>query len=199
MQNGFIISTVKEIINAFYYLNLVEFFKFIAKKLTPINSSQDIIIRNSNIAIDIFIILKWLFIFLIWKVGVDNTFMTFFVFYLIITNIYTYFYYHVWLKVTQPLTYERNIRRFINLILAYSYSNFCYGYLYSVPYYSEMNWTQGFNKDINGLLFSIANSLTSSIEGVKILTTMGNWISVSQVSLSFFFISIILSKSIPQD
>lgn len=202
MQNGFIIEIIKAIVNSLYYFNLVELFKTIAKKLAQPNARPSIKIKYSNFAIDFFILLKWLFVFVVWKNGIANTFITGTVFYLVFTNIYTYFYYHVWVDSTsQSITYERNIRRFVNLILAYSFSNYCYGYLYAVPFYNDMTWglLPVIDKDHNALLFSIANSLTSSVAGVATNTTIGNFISVSQVSLSFIFISIILSKSIPQN
>ena len=128
MENGFLYSAFKTTIDNLKYLNLVELFKTVAVKINPNKK-----VSYSRIATDIFIVLKWFLLFVIWILSKTNCFLTFFVWYLIATNIYTYFYYHIWCDEaldTSGHNNDRIRRRFMNLILAVAFSDFCFAYLY---------------------------------------------------------------------
>src|SRR3990167_7363264 len=91
MKNGFLYQIIKTTLDSLKYLNLVELFKTVGKKINPQKATE-----YSRISVDTFIVLKWLFIFFIWVFGATNFWLTILVWYLIFTNIYTYFYYHIW-------------------------------------------------------------------------------------------------------
>jgi hypothetical protein len=91
MENGFLYSAFKTIVDNLKYLNLVEFFKTIAVRINPKKK-----VAYSRIGADIFIVLKWIFIFILWYYGKTSLLLTISIWYLIVTNIYTYFYYHIW-------------------------------------------------------------------------------------------------------
>lgn len=59
MLNGFLYEIINAVVLGANYLNLVELYKSLARRLTPPGASSEVLIRNSNIAIDIFVVLKW--------------------------------------------------------------------------------------------------------------------------------------------
>jgi len=195
--NGFIYPFLKFIIDKIKYLNLVELFKCIAKTMV----SQKKVVAASRIAVDIFIILKWLFIIFIWYFGYSNLFLSILVWYLIITNLYTYFYYHIWsdeaLK-TDNFTKDRIRRRFVNLIIAFAYSIFCFAYLFQFVYFLDIDWNSKNISWINSVMFSFNNSLGGSYSNISPQTDLGSFICGIELFITFIFATLILSRSIPQ-
>lgn len=209
MKNGFIYELTRVFISIGNYLSLAELFKLIAKKLTSLNPPKMPLttvpspesIQNINVAIDIFIVVKWIFVLCVWYNSVNNLFTVLFVWYLLITNLHTYFYYHLWDKrlfSQQSMTEDKQKRRFITSLLAIAFSNLCFAYFYAVPYHCDFEWNKTFDSFFTPLYYSIAKCFANSIEGVKILTSWGNFLSIAQISITFIFVAIILSKSIPQ-
>ena len=192
MKNGFIYIAFKTVLDNLKYLNLVEFFKTFAIKLWPQNT-----LISSRIAADTFIVLKWFFVAVIWLAAKSNCFLILFVWYLIATNIYTYFYYHIWIDdalSTDSYENDKIRRRFVNLVLAVAFSDFCFAYLYCQPYSKE------FSKTATGncFWFSISNSLAANYDAIKPISELGNSVAMTQLILTFFFVTIIISRSIPQ-
>lgn len=202
MKYGFVFIVFKSIIESFWYLNLVELFKQIGKKIYYSSnqqiSSQDQYVRA---AVDIFICVKWAFIFLLWKYSCKNAWAECTTWYLIISNIYTYFYYHVWIKESisqQQLDEDRQKRRFINLILAFNFSNLSFAYLYDQIYRDNFDWPDkmsGFNASV---LYSFSNSVAGNFEKVAPSDSLGLNISSIQFFITFLFITVLINKSIPQ-
>ena len=192
MTNGYIHRIANLIVTICYYTNLVEGFKWLLSKFTKDNKRG-----FKNLAIDTFILLKWIFIGLIWYFNVQSFFLTIFVSYLIWTNLFTYLYYHVWTtsKIEEA---ERNHRRFVNLILAFAYSNVSFAYLYSIPFNSSFSINSGFEGRFSFLLYSSYNSLFSDYNFIRVTDLTGSVITVIQLTITFIFASIILSKSIPE-
>ncbi len=196
MENGFIYEIFNVLINSLKYLNIVELFKKIAIKLS---SSEKHIRKNANIAIDIFIIFKFLIIILFWYKELNNIYATIITYYLILINIYTYFYYHVWSDKAnnRNQSNDKNKRRFLNLIIAILYSDICYGYLYNIVYSVHFLWEQNTSRLISSLQLSIYNSFAGSFYGVKPITDLGIVLTTSQLLITFIFIAIILTRTIP--
>lgn len=192
MKNGFLYIAIRTVLDHLKYLNLVELFKVIAIKLNPHNTTA-----SSRIAVDGFIVLKWFFVTIIWFTTKTNCFLTFFVWYLIATNIYTYFYYHIWTDdalSTSGYDNDKIRRRFVNLILAVAFSDFCFAYLYRFPYSVDFS-----NHDTgNFIWFSVSNSLAANYSVVQPQTDIGNSVAMIQLILTFVFVTIIVSRSIPQ-
>lgn len=198
MTHGFIYIAVKFVLDNLRHLTMVEWFKAVGYSFTKDKGKQ---IQNGRIAVDIFIILKWLLIFLLWSFGISNCFWSILVWYLILTNIYSYFYYHIWNDEalnTENFSKDRVRRRFVNLILAIAFSNFSFGYLYNLPYSKEMEWSNKLITDTKSIWFSISNSLAANYDAVKPLTNFGYSIAMIQLIITFLFVTIIISKSIPQ-
>jgi len=200
MENGIIYPVTKFIIEKLNKVNLVELFKFFAKKAGKGKSKEKAYLRLS---VDIFIILKWLFLILIWCFNVANIYITVIVWYLIITNVYTYFYHHIWCDDSfdsSKFDIDRVRRRFVSLLLAFAYSNLCFAYLYFLPYVKGMNW--GINNmpasSLHSLWFSMSNSVAANYAVVAPFNGIGNAVAMVQLVITFLFVTIIISRSIPQ-
>lgn len=198
MKNGFIYAFTDTFLNCLNKLNLVEFLKFIAKRLTKEQYKE---LENMNIAIDVYIVMKWVAIICFWYNSLNGLIYVLVTGYLIFTNLQTYFYYHVWSTravVNEQISIDRVRRRFVNLILAIGYSVVCYAYLYQVCYPSHfINWPSNFSP----WLYSLHFSLTTAIKGSGNLAPVTNTallIMTSQFVSTFIFLSIMLSRSVPQ-
>lgn len=192
MKNGLIYTGFKFLFKKLKYINLVELFKFVAIKFNPRQK-----LEYSRLGTDFFIIFKWILLILFWLTGLSNSFITFLVWYLILTNIYTYFYYHIWIDDaldTSNHDNDRLRRRFLNLLLALAFSDFSFAYLFRFPY--KLNFIdQGSG---NFLWYSISNSLAANYSVVQPSSTCGNSVSMIQLIFTFIFVAIIISRSIPQ-
>lgn len=201
MRNGFLYITIKFILDNFRHLTLVEWFKKIGYKIlcnNPNDPNEQADYR-SNI-VDFFNVIKWSIIICLLCFSWTNCFLTFLVWYLLVTNVYSYFYHHIWSDDAYNavnLGADRARRRFMLLMLSVAYSDFCFAYLYYLPYNSSFTWTNGasFTKAI---WFSVSNSLAANYSVVTILSDIGNTIAMVQLILTFIFVTIIISRSIPQ-
>jgi len=195
MQKGILYSLVNWLIESLKYLNFVELFKFLLVKIY----SKDRI-TALRFAVDIFIILKWIFIALLWLWNVKNSFVNLIVWYLIATNVYTYFYYHAWTKDIAKAQFDldRIKRRFMNLILSIGFNIICFAYFFAQPFGHNFKWEKGFSTLQDAVSVSIANSLTSSYYSVQAITEIGHTLLFIETGVSFVFLTIILSNSIPQ-
>lgn len=130
----------------------------------------------------------------------NNTINTI-VWYLLISNLYTYFYYHVWHNDTANdlfNTPERVRRRFVNLITSIGFSNICFAYLYRFAYLADFEWSDKIPLTTKSIWFSFANSLTANYEYVKPITKSGAELTLTQLIISFVFLTMILGNSIPK-
>ncbi|MDA1711746.1 hypothetical protein, partial [Bacillus cereus group sp. m1-22] len=157
--------------------------------------------KARNIAIDIFICLKFAFIGILWHSQIENIYLTGITIYLLIMNSFIYFYYHVWEEGAikgQFATIHRTRRKFINLFQSLFYMIISYAYLFQIPFKKEFQWSSDITTSSKSLLFSLSNTFPLSYEGVKALTEIGQYFKASQILLSFLFIAIILTQSIPK-
>lgn len=195
-MNGFIIIWFNKLIDILNYINLVEIFKnevfkFYNKKGV---SERDI----KSFAIDIFIVSKWVFICSMFTLSVSNIFSKWFAIYLLVMNIHTYFYHHVWSDNAIKGTARDNNhlrRRFLSLVLAIAYNIATYSYLYGVVYIHHFSVSPGFDTSLASVIHSISTTFTGSSDFLKPVDNIGIIIQISQTLISFLFLSIILSKS----
>ncbi|MEK4781323.1 hypothetical protein NST86_34715 [Bacillus sp. FSL L8-0199] len=208
-DNGFIYHIINKIILLLFYINIVELFKWIAIKIVSIynkNSSDINTIERKkrkarNLAIDIFITLKFIFIGLIWFQKINNIYFVGITIYLLIMNSFVYFYYHVWDEGAikgQYATVHRTRRKFISLFQSMLYMILSYAYLVQIPFKDEFQWSETKITFSKSLLFSLSNTFPLSYDNVKALTEIGQYIRASEILLSFLFITIILTQSIPK-
>ena len=201
MKSGFIYPVVKFTLEKLKFFNLVELFKFIARQFNFQPNNIERPKELNRIGTDIFIISKWVFLISIWKTHQTNSFITFTIWYFIVTNVYTYLYHHIWcdesLK-TDDFSKDRIRRRFVHLSLAVAFSTYCFAYLYQMPYSSDIDWGIKYPASLYSTMFSFSNSLAANYGDIKPKTDIGNIISNIQLLITFVFATIIISRSIPQ-
>lgn len=196
---GFIYPIFNFIINLLKKLNLVELLKFISFSYFPLKTTDADDLRGRiNIVIDIFIILKFLIVFLLIFFNCNDDVSYFVVVYLSFFNIYTYFYHHVWNLPVSSLGIIRERRRFINLILSFSFSNICFAYFYGVIYVDQILWPESENIILNSIWLSTAKSMFIDFQNVELLKGNVSYIVIIQSIVTFIFASIILSNTIPK-
>ncbi len=138
MKNGLIYILIDWLLEKLKYINLVELFKFIVKKMY----NKDTLLA-SRAGVDIFIFSKWATIIILWAFHVNSSLVNILIWYLICTNIYTYFYYHTWTKELEKgfFDHAKIKRRFLNLMLAISFNIACFAYLFAIPFSTNYQWT----------------------------------------------------------
>ncbi len=199
-NDGIIYPVANWIITISNYLCLVELFKFLSVCFLN-RPSVDSVRRNKNIAIDLFILVKWVAIIVFWVTNYVSTISIVIVWYLLITNIQSYFYNHVWLNVSisderKQATRER--RRLIAVILAFCFSIMCYGYFYQRCYFTHFNWPADIAPFTSSITFSLGTALTAFSGNLSPNTDFGYFLIGTQLIITFLFIAIILTQSIPQ-
>ena len=195
MRNGLIYITTNWIIENLKYINLVELFKWMTKKIMPKNH-----LLASRLGVDIFIILKWLIVSVFFGFKLNHPFINMIIWYLIASNLYTYFYYHNWTKDLEKSNFDldRIKRRFLNLILAISFNTYCFAFFFAVPFSSNFKWSDGISRFQQSVLFSISNSLTVDFGPVETISNSGYTLTLIETTTAFIFLTIILSNSVPQ-
>jgi hypothetical protein len=201
MENGFLYNIVKFLLDNFRHLTIVEWLKIVGLKIWCKNTKdkQKRVNCRSNI-VDGFNVFKWLLMILLFTSHLTNCFLTITVWYLLITNLYSYFYHHIWsddaIKI-DIISADRARRRFFLLMLSFSFSEFCFAYLYRFAYINEFNWTDKPTL-MKSIWFSISNSFAANYDSVKPLSELGSSVSMIQLIVTFIFVTIIISKSIPE-
>jgi hypothetical protein len=201
MKYGFIYIIFRAIINLIRYLSLVELFKFIGLKLNPRPHDENYCKAYSRTFVDIFVVLKWVLVIILFLRGTNNIWWVWVMWYLIITNIHTYFYYHVWREsaINSSDKDEHSLRRrFIYLLLAISFSNFCFAYLYFTSYSTALTWGEDGPKRLHAIWYSISNSVAANYSVVSCKLDSANSIAMIQLLITFVFVTIIISRSIPE-
>jgi hypothetical protein len=150
------------------------------------------------LAIDVYIVLKWATILGFWLSQAQNLVATTVSWYLLATNLFTYFYYHVWDEAAQMealASIERIRRRFLNSLQAFFFSITLYAYFYDVLYASDFTWSGGHNL-VTSWYFSIGNALTVTYGDVTPCSSTGKLIAVAQLAITFFFVTTIIAKTL---
>ncbi len=200
MRYGFIYPLWRMVITILQKLNLVELFKYIAVKYLadPTNIRQNEQYRR--IAVDLFIVLKWIFVLFLWFSRTKSDITTIVIWYLIFSNLLTYIYEHVWkdeaINVSPPDN-DRTRRKFILFIMSFTFSNVCFAYLYSISFVTHMKWVDHGASRIKALWFSMSNSIAANYDVIKTHTDFSNNVAMIQLIITFIFVSVILGKSVP--
>jgi hypothetical protein len=197
MRYGITYVIFKPLLDNIRFLTIVEWFKFLFESFGKTEDQKKHLCR---IAVDVFIILKWLLIIILWNTGYTNGFITFLTWYLLITNVYSYFYHHIWSDealISDKKDANRVRRRFLNLIFAMAFSNLCFAYLYIIRYSHELKWSGEITK-LKAGWFSISNSLAANYSDVSPDSDLGNSVAIAQLIITFFFVTIVFSRSIPE-
>ena len=183
------------------YCNLVELFKYISKSQLIYwkkSATQEEIISTCNIAIDIYQITKYATLIVLWACGISNPLSKLIIYYLLFSNVFTYFYYHTWGSGFARRTDRTSEnRRFLNLILAFNFYLLCYAYLYQIHYQNMIDWPSNVIDTWNAIYLSVSNAFTLSSEGYSPKDQAIRIIFMIQHLIAFLFLAIIFSSSIP--
>ena len=201
MKNGFIYPFIKSLINCLYTLNIVEWWKKIYFKMRVKKDSDKIEIYNE--AIDLFIFFKYLFLIYLYLSNKTSNFYFYLILYLIISNFFTYFYYHVWeskesknikknKESEEKMGREREQRRFVSLILAICYSNIAFGYLYKVSIANFKPFLKNISLNLEVIYSSFMTSFGSTLTPENV---NGLLLIFLNVIINLLFIVIILSNT----
>jgi hypothetical protein len=193
MKNGLIYEIAKPFVCAAYYTNAVEGFKYL---FGLFGKSPTQVKQLKGIAIDVFVILKWILVIILWLCRIESPIIIGLAIYLIWTNLFTYFYHHVW-EIKGKMNQHRKRRRFINLILAILFSNIAFGYIYDLGFSSHFYVAEGFKGELSFLLYSCYTSVIGDYQFINPIDNVGSIITSIQIAVTFFFATIILSNSIP--
>ncbi len=211
-MNSFIYPFFKILIDyVLYYTNIVEYVKIFARLLCNFiscSSQTEIEVNNykrkcSTIAIDIFILSKWFLLIYLWVNNINSEISKYLIFYLIYSNLFTYFYYHSWgSKFTQRNDAEALKRNFINYLLAIAYYLACYAYLYQVHYVEMLKVNEELfdisTLDyINAIYLSVSTAFTLTYSGIQPLTQEIRIVFLTQLINTFLFFTIIITNSVP--
>ena len=198
--NGPIYAVLHIAVSSLNAISPVEWMKRWFRRIWRRNDQEDIR-KVANIAIDIFIVLKWAFVILIWVTGVTHWLPLSVGCFLLVMNLHTYFWYHLWvIDRSAPIPGEefRERRRFVNLVFAIAYSMVFYGYVYHRVLYSHFIWPQEIAPWVSSIVFSIGNALTGYSGDLKPNTSLAHLVVSSQLVMTFIFVALLLSNSVPR-
>ena len=199
-MNGFIYKYFDKLIQVLFYTNIVIFFKHIGVKIAKCkgkNTPKEFI-PYANFAIDIYQIFKWGILVLFWSLGIANGFSKYMIYYLIYSNLFIYFYYHVWGSKHAQRTDRATLnRKLLNYLLAISFYLACYAYLYQFHFSEMIKWPDNLIDVTNAIYLSVANAFTLTYGGFSPLTQEARVIFMSELMNTFLFFTIIVSNSVP--
>ena len=120
-------------------------------------------------------------------------------YYLLASNLFSYFYYHVW-DTNREHQFRRDGRRFINWLSAVLFYIFSYAYIFTYHFHDQLDWgTLGANaKFSEALIFSFANSLSANVSELQPVTFAARLLVLSETFTTFLFVVIIIANSLPQ-
>lgn len=200
LKDGLIYCLFDRSFECLKWTNPFEWSKCIGEWIYKLLGNSDphkLIVYKRN-AGDIYIILKWLYIFLLLFTESANSFLTFTVWYLIIANLFSFFYELMWKEPKGKIEKPQMRRRFLHLSQAIAYSHFSFAYLYRLPYLQGMKW-EGDVTSLKAFWFSISNSVAGNYSKVSPLTEAADSVAMLQFLISFIFITVIIGKAIPSE
>jgi hypothetical protein len=137
-------------------------------------------------------------IFFFWCKDANSFFVQIIVWYLLITNLHTFVYYFLLKNNSDGNDAERSKKRFIKLILAILFSAVCFAFLFAVPFHEHFSWQKSHNLVMQSIWFSLSNSIAGNYDIVGPLTEKAYNLMMVQYVVTFVFVSVLISKAIPQ-
>ena len=197
-NKGWIYTAFDLTICGLWHLNPVKYFRDVAVYITRRQPDEFEKINGKLYAMDIYIIFKWLLIFILTLISTSNYAFTFIKWYLIAANLHSFFYYFVWKEHnSDDFTADRLRRRFIHLFQAVFFSHFAFASLYYRDYAFDLEWPKKGVNFLGSLWLSISNSVGGNYDVVKFKTDNAYSVMMIQYIITFLFVGIIVSKAIP--
>ena len=202
MRNQIILPIFDWFVRRSQDLNLVEHWKSLAVWCYGIWQGKVLAAEEkraiAGFAIDTFVIAK--FSLIIWLIAAEvaSSWSKYLVYYLIWSNVFTYFNYHVWgSRFRQFNDLSTCRRRFLNFILAIIFYILSYAYLYQMHFAELISWPDNLVDSTNAIYLSVANAFTLTYGGFMPLAQETRVLFMTQLINTFFFFSIILTNSVP--
>ena len=199
MKNGPIYVAAEKLVKTGYYTNLVELIKHVFALLcTKLDKKMDVIWAKS-LAIDIYIFLKWLVVSILWFKSSDSLVGLLIACYLLWSNVFTYFYYHVWdNRQSNSISWQR--RRFVSLFQSIAFNVFGFAYLFRFFGFNDFKWELSvestlFGKDVLSILYSSLNLFGSGSTIASPLNLNGVILLTIQIIITFIFLTLILTNT----
>lgn len=197
-SSSFIFRGFNRVVTILCILSPVEWFKKALIRFCS-DGSPESKQRIGALAIDLFIVLKWMVLALLWVLDCGGVLAASLIGYLLFMNNHTYFCYHLWFfEGAAKSDPNRERRRFLNLCFAAAYSVFGFAFFYAVVMADQFQWPPGINHNWSAILFSVGNSLTGFAGEAKPVSSLASALVSIQLVSTFVFIAILLSNSIPK-
>ncbi len=204
-DDGFIINLVARSVRALQVLSVVELWKWLGIALLRRRNAQptaEVLRRNANLWIDWFIVFKWVLVGGLFWFAQDGWLASAVVSYLLFFNVFSYFYYHGWGSEHEPFKLPRNAalqrdrRRLVSFLLAFSFSFLGFAYLYAVQLPHRLEWPTEPNS-LDAIYLSISNSFTLTYSGFQPCDQLARGVMLLQVLNVFVFLSVLIGNAVP--
>lgn len=200
LPNQLILAAFQTAVLVLWWASLVEHVKVLAVRLGACRGDQsdDRQTVSRSVGIDIYEIGKWLFLWVAFSNLCNSNWFGRIVLYLLISNLFSHFYYHVW-KESDPkkLLHMNMLRRLSSFLLAFSFMIMGYAYMFFAWYSPDIQWPDGQVTIPNATFLSVTNTFTLTYGDYGPLAPAARFIFMSEVIYAFFFLVIIVSKSLP--
>lgn len=186
-------------VETFKAINIVEYWKTICwitynKKLFIMDEDFEKCKKIKGIAIDLFIVIKYLFILsVLFGVLKTNNIFFYIIWYLIIMNIFTYFYYHIW--ENKKIGKEASKKRFLNFILSIIYSSLSFMTLYKYYYTHDFEISNIYSISDTVRAFSLSFGSFLNINNIFPATDKGYIVFSVNCTINFIFLTFILMNT----
>jgi hypothetical protein len=196
-ENGYIFLLFDNLMSFGQKISLVEYLK---KFLVKTFAKNDITSRRNwaSFGIDIFVKLKWIFLLLVFFMSWNSWPFVIGIAYLMLMNLHTYFWYHLWVSDQNISNPSRERRRFVNLMLSVGFMILGFAYFFSGPFMDQFSWPKGQNTKLAALIFSIGNSLTGFAGDTTPITPAASVMCTTQLCTTFIFLTMLLGNSTPK-
>lgn len=192
-----ILAIFQLLICVMWLLSLVEWTKQI---FLWAGKQDDAGLRNRrSLAIDIYELAKWTALIVAVIGTKDSLFWTCLIPYLLASNLFSHFYYHVWKESeSRPFDHADMQRRLTSFILAFGFMLVGFAYVFLVPLQNEITWPDGAASIGNALFLSVANTFTLTYGGYGPESMLARTVFVGEIIYAFFFVVIIVATSLPE-
>lgn len=168
-------------------------------KFVPVGPQDPRNLKIVNDTIDVFILLKWLFLgaLIFWRM--DFWLSDLLVYALIFFNAFSYFYDHGWQRqIVLRTDLKSQRRRFLNMLQAILFYLVGYAYLYQFHVAAEIVWPSAESPDFfDAFYLSVANAFTLTYPGFEPCTSYVRGLFLTELACTFVFFTVLISAAVP--
>jgi hypothetical protein len=207
-NDGFIVLAFGRAINIIQFFSIVEWMKkasiriFLEKDVNDAEGLGEKKRKLSNFAVDIFMVVKWIFVSCVLIAGIYSNIIALLVLYLLFYNAFSYFLYHGWgssfdpPKLVGAAALQRERKRLLSFLLAIFFSFVGFAYVYAVCIPERLEWPTSPNW-LDAIYLSISNSFTLTYSGFQPLDQLARGALLLQVLNVLIFLTVLIGNSVP--